>query len=198
MFHCRCRALTDRGEPIFFYAKDVPVCVDAEHFILANRPGLPLLRTATFSRAMDTVPLAEGDLVKIGGKEYTLVYHRGFCFRSSDHTYINSDAVSRHHLLERSKERPTKLQFKCRDTIFQLPAILGCVDGKAVIAGIGAGVDPEEIQISAGFTASKRKLFYGDEFNGGELIMKKGRPCVYENGTYIEAPSGRIFWGGEG
>lgn len=196
MFHCELRALTDRGEPVYFQASDVPVCIDSEHFILANREDFPLLRTETLCRAMKSEPLAEGDLISIAGREYLVTYYKGFSFKAEDGTFLTSDLVKSYTVLQRGVGEISKLQFKYRDTVFQLQSIVGCVDGEAVLTVCKEPVDPSELQVSAGFTSSRRKLFYGDKLSDGELVMWCGRPCVWRDGHYVEVPTGRII--GEG
>lgn len=195
MYHCRCRALTELGDPIYFSARDIPVKVFQNSFTLAARPGTPLLQVATLCRAMDHLPLAEGDTVLIEGKKYAVTYHRGFTFKSESGVIIPAHAVSSYELLCVDAGVKSKLQFKYRDHVFQLPSFFGCVDGKAVLSTSLELVEPDQIQVSAGFTYNKEKVFYGDTINGGEVIMWRGRPCIRKEGAYVEVPTGNLLGG---
>lgn len=197
MFHCRCRALTELGEPFYFSAKDVPVKVYPDIFILAACPGTPLLKVSSMCRAMDHAQLAEGDRVLIEGKKYTLVYHKGFNFVSDSGIIIPSHIVSHYQLLYLDSGSKSKLQFKHGDRVFQLPSLFGCMGDKAVISVSPEPVDPAEIQISAGFIYKKEKVFYGDVVEGNEVIMWHGRPCVCKEGSYVEIPTGNLLGGVE-
>lgn len=195
MFHCRCRALTELGEPFYFSAKDVPVKVYPDIFILAARPGTPLLKASSMCRAMDHMQLAEGDRVLIDGKKYTLTYHKGFSFKSDSGIIIPSNTVTSYQLLYLDSGGKSKLQFKYRGRVFQLPSLFGCIDDKAVLSITKDLADPEEIQISAGFTYNREKVFYGDVIEGGEVIMWHGRPCICKEGSYVEMPTGNLLGG---
>ena len=197
MFQCRCRALTELGEPFYFSVKDIPVKVYPDMFILAACPGTPLLQLPTLCRAMDHVPLAEGDCVLINGKKYTLTYYKGFNFKSDSGIIIPSHNVDSYELVALNVGAKSKLQFKYRGHVFQLPSIFGCVDGKAVLSISKELAEPDEIQVSAGFTYSKEKVFYGDVIEGGEVVMWRGRPCIRKEGLYVEIPSGNLLGGVE-
>lgn len=195
MFHCRCRALTELGEPFYFSAEDVPVQVYPDAFILAARPGTPLLKVSSIGRAMDHEQLAEGDKVLIGGKEYTLTYYRGFSFKSDNGITIPSHLVTSYQLASINKGVKSKLQFKYNEHVFQLPSILGCSEGSAVLSVCKELVNPKYIQISAGFLYNRKRVFYGDSVEGLEVIMWRGRPCVCKEGMYVEVPTGNYLGG---
>lgn len=197
MYHCRFRALTELGDPFYFSVADVPVKVYPDMFILAARSGTPILRASTIGRAMDHMQLAEGDQVLIDGKRYILGYHRGFTFRGDSGIIIPSNAVESYKLMQMDIGEKSKFQFKYRDSVFQLPSLFGCVEGKAVLSIGCMRADPQDIQVSAGFTCNKKKIFYGDILDGGEVIMWRGRPCVQREGYYVEMPTGNLLGGVE-
>lgn len=197
MFHCRLRALTLDKKPFYFTARDVPVKVYSDVFTLANRPGTPLLEISSLCRAMDHLPLAEGDKVLIGGTEYQVSYYRGFDFRSDNKVVIPSNLVDTYSLVSMGDGSSSKIQFKYHDCVFQLPSFFGCLDGRAVISASTELADVDELQISAGFSHKKRKIFFGDMVDGKEVLMWRGRPCVLQEGKYVEMPTGNLLGGVE-
>lgn len=197
MYHCKLRALTELGEPFYFSASDVPVSVYPDMFILAACPGTPILRTSTIGRAMDNLSLAEGDQVLVDGRKYTLGYHRGFVFIGGSGILIPSNAVNSYELIQLDIGAKSKFQFKYRDSVFPLSSLFGCTGDKAVLAVGCMQVDPQDIQVSAGFTYNKKKVFYGDILEGSEVIMWHGRPCIKKEGCYVEVPTGNLLGGVE-
>lgn len=197
MYHCRYRALTENGAPFYFTVQDVPVIVYPNLFLLANRPNTPLLKIDSMCLVMDHLPLAEGDTVRIGGREYVVTYTMGFMFVGKGGDRIPSNVVTSYQLMRVGTTCKAKPLFKYQDMIFKLPAFCGCADGKAVLSFYRELVEIDKIKVSAGITYKKQKIFFGDAFKGGEVIMWKGRPCVLREEGYIEFPT-NIFLGGVG
>lgn len=195
MYQCKCRALTKDGKPVFFTTRDVPVQIYPDSFILANRPNSPVLTVASMCRAMDHLPVAEGDIVLIDGIQYTTSYNKGFFFVGQSGVRVHPNLVSEYTLVSIGENPKHRLLFKHKEHIFQLPSFLGCMDGKVVLSISKEPVDVDSIQVSVGLLHQKRKLFYGDVIDGAEVIMWRGRPCVRREEGYVEVPTGNLLGG---
>lgn len=146
---------------------------------------------------MDHLPIGEGDRVLIGERKYTVSYRRGFVFQGDDGERIPAHKVTDCKLLSVGMRTQSKMHFKYQGFVFQLPAFFGCVDGRAVLSVDQEPVIAERIQVSAGLVHNKKRIFYGDSFNGHEVIMWRGRPCTIDHGHYIEVPTGTVLGGVE-
>ena len=195
MFHCKCRALTQDGVPVYFTVQDVPVRVYADKFVLARRPNSPILELRTVCRMMDHLPLGEGDVVDVQGHQYTVSYYRVFRLVGTSGQLLPSNVVESYKLLSIGTTSCSKLQFRYGECVFQIPSILGCIGDKVVLAGCRVPVDVEAIQVGAGFLRGKRKVFYGDIVDGHEVIMWRGRTCLHKEEGYLDLTNSTLIGG---
>lgn len=188
------RAKSVDGQYVNFTVADAPVLIYDNQFILANRPGSPVLITESVCRMMDHLPVGEGDRVVIEGKPYTVTYMKGFNFRRDDNVIIPSHLIDTCEVLERSSDAGSKINFKYKDVNFPLFAIQGSYQGELAVAAYPKLIPPKELQMSAGFSQTKKAVFFGDLAAGAPLIMRRGRPCTVIGNEYVEFPGRNLLW----
>ena len=190
MFTCRLRAIDTSGRPVIFTPADVPVRTHEELFILANNLPSPLLQLDTVVRMMDHLDLGEGDRVKSDGVIYTVSYNKGFIFTSPTGIIIPSNSFNGpYEVLSIGRGPASRLQFKNADTSFNIAAFLGLYEGQTVTSHVLSPCDPNAVQVNAGFSYQRQKLYYGDIVDGNEVIMWHGRPCFKAPEGYVELPT---------
>ncbi len=189
----RLRAITRAGEPFLFKPTDVPVCIWEDAFILARRPGTPILRTNSIVRVMDDRDVGEGDVVMIDHQEYTVGYFQGFYYENGSGTRIPSNLVSQCQVFSVGTRSRSRIQFKSSKCAFQMLAFMGWYSGRVITAHDPAPFAPEELQISVGLVYLRQKLYYGDLVDGHPVIMWHGRPCILTDEGYLELPSRKII-----
>lgn len=189
----KLRAITRKGEPYLFEPADVPVCIWDDAFILARRPGSPILQTNSVVRMMDDRDVGEGDCVLIAGREYTVGYFQGFYFEDNNGTRIPSNLVPKCEVFSKGIRSRSRIQFKSPRCAFQMLAFMGWYEGKIITAHDPAPFTPEELQMSVGLVYLGQKLYYGDLLDGKSVIMWHGRPCILTDAGYLEVPSHKII-----
>jgi len=197
MYTCRCRALTSSGTPVYFTAAELPVCVNTEQFTLANCPSSPLLRLSTITRVLDDSDLGEGDTILVNGTCMRLYYAGGFFL---------SDIVGRmqeipedltYKLLSIGDSSGAKLRFKYKDYVFPIQSFLGRIGNKGVLAAYPEYIDPKLLQISTGVTYQRQRLFFGDQLEEGEVVMRHGSVGVQIGDDFFAIRKGKIVGGEE-
>lgn len=165
-----------------------------DSFILANKPNSPILTLGSVVRVMDNMDVGEGDRVLLeDGVEYLVEYVRGFQFVAQDKEPIHSDQVPTCKVLSVGQESKSNIRFRSPSCAFRLPAFLGVFNGKIICAHDPKAFSVEDLQLSAGFNSQGSGVYFGDLIDGKPLIMWHGRPCVLDNGTYVEIPSGKFI-----
>lgn len=185
----RLRAVDRKGKPHIFVPQDVPVRTFDDLFILANVSGSPAMRVDSVVRMMDHMDVGEGDHVLIYGAEYTAHYRGGFYFSSDDGVIVRSNQVSSCEVLSIGDKTESRIQFRSPSKAFRIQSFLGCYNGRILCSHDPVPFAPEELRLSADVHQQQRKLYYGDDVDGHTLIMYRGRPCIYVDGSYIEVPS---------
>ncbi len=189
----RLRAITRAGEPYLFEPADVPVCIWEDAFILARRPGSPILRTDSVVRVMDDRDVGEGDIVQIDHQEYTVGYFQGFYYEGIDGSRTSSNLVSQCRVFSVGTRSRSRIQFKSSKCAFQMLAFMGWYGNKIITAHDPAPFVPEELQMSVGLGYLGQKLYYGDLVDGKPVLMWHGRPCILTDEGYLELPSHKII-----
>lgn len=172
------RAFSTKGEPRVFTIRDIPTRITRDLFILSLVPNSPILRMDTITRGTDILDLFEGDALLVNGKEYRISYLRGFVAISEDKEMIQIRDLKDYQIIKQSQKPSKSMLFKFRGQVLNISNIIGAYGGYAVINNIKDRVDPGEIQQDAGFTINKKRIFYGDLFEGYPVIMKDGRPSI--------------------
>ena len=189
----RLRALTRKGEPFLFEPADVPVRIWEDAFILARRPGTPLLQLNSVVRVMDHLDVGEGDGVLIDGVEHIARYYQGFYFERPDGTKIPSNLVTQCEVFSIGSETQSRIQLRSRSGAFRIFAFLGFFEGKVLTAHDPSPFYPEELRVGAGFVYQGQKLCYGDQIDGSPLLMWHGRPVIKVPEGYLEIPTHKII-----
>lgn len=189
----RLRALDRKGNPYLFEPADVPVRIWEDAFILARRPGTPLLQLNSVVRVMDNLDVGEGDCVLIDGVKHITRYYRGFYFEGPDGDKTPSNLVTQCEVFSLGTETQSRIQFRSRSGAFQIFAFLGFFEGKILTAHDPSPFYPNELRIGAGFAYQGQKLCYGDVLDGTPLIMWHGRPVIQTPEGYLEIPTHKII-----
>lgn len=187
------RAFDVNNRPLMFGVEDIPVFISSTRIALTNRPNSPLIRANTVSRRLPNTQLGEGDSVLYRGRLYQIVYNRGFLlWDTHSDSYIQTNVVDFPDISYAgiTTVPNTRLQLRHEDVVFQLSAILGpSGDGKMYISHCPTAIDPNNVQIAAGFTFNGKRVFYGDILQGHELTMWRGRPVIKTEDGIIEYPT---------
>lgn len=188
MPHCNMAAESIDGNIISFTIQDVPVVIDENHFVLAARSGSELLKYCSIRRMMDHLRLGENDVVEIDASAYTVGYQGGFYLSNEEGVRITSDLISNYKVLEHGKSGAHRILFSAYGHVFDIRNILGTHEGRVAIAGVRQLINPEDMQMSAGFRLNGDRVFFDDH-----ITLWKGRPCMMLKEGALEVPSWRIL-----
>jgi len=180
------RAMSTMNEPVIFSVTEIPVRISDDEFILALRKDSPILRLSTIVRGADSHDLFEGDTIRIGDVCYKISYSCGFVAISDDKQIIQLNELGDYTRESYGIYGNRSLAYKVREELICLSNIIGAYDGFAIINKFKDKTDPSEFQQDAGLTLDKKRLFFGDIYKGGLLVMKNGRPCIEVDGEFVD------------
>ena len=181
------KARTKSGDFYEFKVTDVPVYLDQEHFVLLNKNDSPILKKGLCIRGCDIPGIFEGDILEEDGVQYLVRYQRGFfCKDQNNETkylYELRDAKKVGTLFDTPWPSarvafPTKMYYKYHGSLIFPKSILGCYEGRILVADFSDKVRPEEIQQDAKLTYAGEKIFFGDLVDGYPVELYYGRPVV--------------------
>lgn len=194
----RLRALTLSNKIKDFSLNDCPVYVSQSTIALMSDRMSTLIKAETILRGDDETGIYEGDMVYENG-EYVgnVIYNAGFKVQKTDGTQ-KSLSLGSHIKIETgtiesiktvcSSSKRTFLLFKCREYIIQLNLFLCKLnDNQIAVLGNsydGKFLDCEDVQFYTGVKRGNVAVFFGDEIDGGKVILHNLQPCIQYGDTY--------------
>lgn len=193
--HYPLRARSDRGTWVSFSIEDAPCPIDEDSFFLMNRPGTPILLYSTIMHGLDIPNLYEGDIVLINRNRYIVSHANGYKAVSlRKKSNIIFDENLRYKVISNIYREPDihiettiKNNYKFHSLIFGIDKIYGSYK-ECLIVNMGGGLllPIDEIQQDARFSYEGKKIFFGDELNGGEVCLKNGRLCIKQDTKFTD------------
>ena len=187
----RLRALTLSNKIKDFSLNDCPVYVSQSTIALMSDRMSTLIKAGTILRGDDETGIYEGDMVYENG-EYVgnVIYNAGFKVQKTDGTQ-KSLSLGSHIKIETGTIESIKTvcsDSKSREYIIQLNLFLCKLNDKqiAVLGNSYDGklLDCEDVQFYTGVKRGNVAVFFGDEVDGGKVILHNLQPCIQYGDTY--------------
>lgn len=212
MLNYAFKALSKSGkEMVIFKLEDGPCPIDSNYFMLAGRPGTPLLRYDSIMMGSDLNGVFSGDIVEYKGKEYCVSYNRGFALRSMDgdeiirfhQLDINSMKVIGHELLDNrgfyfenikpkfkyiDSEYAKAKRLKSNEIMWGFKSFFGTIDNKLIVNvyGVKLLIPCNSIQQYTGFSYQGKPVYFNDSIKGSPVYMKSGRVYITQDGMRMD------------
>lgn len=179
-------AFTKDGKFFAFKLSDVPINIDHQHFILANKENTPILKLGLCRRGCDIPDVYEGDILNCDGEEHVLQYQRGFILLNENRRrrylweFDNFKVVGNIYDTEWafSINCAKSVRYRYNNTLLYPKSFAGYYKGKILLEGTNTKVSPRFIQQEACFTYEGEKIFFGDLIEGYPVELYYGRPVI--------------------
>jgi len=186
---------------IDFTIADCPILVQSAVVALSAIDNSRLLRYQTIVRGDESSNIFEGDIIlnnETNEKLGIVTYKKGFKMQNTegalknipgrDHIKIEEGNKETINLLRNKNRSP--LRFCALGKVFSIPAISYSLAGQIYFKynkGFIA-IKPDQVRHSTGFNFNGVELAFGDEYNGGVIVLHNLQPAVKcrENIFYLE------------
>jgi hypothetical protein len=151
-----------------------------------DRKCSPLLRTKPLLRGTEKGEYFEGDLVSKDNTIYLITYESGgFVAKSGESTLTIKDLKDCPVVgtivpqSVRLLNLPKGMQFKHGESVFIVHRLKGLIDRNLIVGCDGWKlIPPEEIKQNTFLRQGKDAVYFGDEIDGGIVVMQEGRICI--------------------
>lgn len=198
--HCfTMKARTTSDNRWYWFTIDkVPTPVRDGQIVLLTAPNSPILRPDTLRRCSDVDNLGEGDVLQINGERYVVCYERGFYAISENYRCLSMCDLGDYKVLGDYTELDfpisvalrNKVLYKYKDSVFRLEDICGLYDTGIVVRGMKLPVPIEEIHQECCITYKGQRVFLGDVFDEGTVVLHNGRVCLNKGNNFVDITTG--------
>lgn len=198
--HCfTMKARTTSDNSWYWFTIDkVPTPVRDGQIVLLTAPNSPILRPDTLRRCSDVDNLGEGDVLQINGERYVICYERGFYAISENYRCLSMCDLGNYKVLGDYTELDfpisvalrNKVLYKYKDSVFRLKDICGLYDTGIVVRGMKLPVPIEEIHQECCITYKGQRVFLGDVFDEGTVVLHNGRVCLNKGNNFVDITTG--------